>query len=84
MSSRLNQEREKELQPKRMATAKAEIEKRGLKITYIDGTQLAFMFKGQLVRFWPYSGWHTGRTIEDGRGLTHLLNQLKEDDNAAL
>lgn len=77
MSNRLNQEREKLLQPKRIAFGKAKIQKLGLEIIGEDDTKLVFMFKGHKVQFFPYSGWHTGKSIKDGRGLRNLLKQLK-------
>ena len=73
MSNRLDQERESELQPKRMEYAKAEISKLGFK--YIaDDTTICFQFNGHQVKLFPYSGWHTGKTIKDGRGLKRLLD----------
>lgn len=77
MSGRLNQEREAELQPKRMQVAVDAIRNLGLKIVYEDSTKLIFDYNGNSVVFYPYSGWHTGKSIKDGRGLQNLLNQLK-------
>jgi hypothetical protein len=77
MSNRLDQEREAELQPKRMQVACDAISLRGYAITYLDTTRLEFEHNGHVVRFYPYSGWHTGRSIKDGRGLQNLLKQLK-------
>lgn len=77
MSNRLNKEREAELQPKRMGVAIAAIRNLGLHINDINETAIAFTYKGEVVRFWPYSGWHTGKTIKDGRGLQNLLQQIK-------
>ena len=76
MSSRLNKEREKILQPRRMGKAKYKIRDLGFTIIFSDETQLQFMYKGEKVNFFPYSGWHTGKSIIDGRGLYRLLNQL--------
>jgi hypothetical protein len=39
------------------------------------------MFKNELVKFFPYSGWHTGKSIVDGRGIKKLLAQLKENQH---
>lgn len=78
MSSRLNQEREKKLQPIRMKHAVLEIEKLGITITHSEDTRIEFLFKGRLVTFFPYSGWHSGKTIKDGRGLQHLLDQIRD------
>jgi hypothetical protein len=77
MSNRLDQEREAKLQPKRMETAIAAIQKLNLSIVHEDETKIVFWYKGSPVYFYPYSGWHTGKTIKDGRGLENLLNQLK-------
>lgn len=79
MSSRLNQEREKELAPKRYQYAKDELKSLGFDIVAYDGIRITFEFKGETVSFWPYSGWHSGKTISDGRGIENLLEQLKND-----
>ena len=42
---------------------------------------LQFDFKGSLVRFFPYTGWFSGKTIKDGRGLNNLLKQMKDETN---
>lgn len=78
MSSRLDKEREERLQPKRMEVAKAAIENLGYKITHEDETKLIFDYKKIPVSYYPYSGWATGKHIKDGRGLEHLLNQIKQ------
>lgn len=76
MSNRLDQEREKHFLPKRILYAKKEIEKLGIETTQ-DETCVLFNYKGSQVRLFAYSGWHTGKTIKDGRGLNNLLKQLK-------
>jgi len=78
MSDRLNQEREKILQPQRITGCKLELEKLGFEVTQSGDTELQFMFNGSLVKFWPYSGWHSGKSIKDGRGFSNLLKQLKK------
>jgi len=77
MSNRLDQEREKELQPERMSYAIEQIEKLGYPVVHADGTKIKFFFNDEPVTLFPYSGWHTGKSIKDGRGLQNLLNQLK-------
>jgi hypothetical protein len=77
MSNRLNQEREKELQPKRMEYAIQKLYEIGIFILTKDDTKITFPWDGETVTFYPYSGWHTGKTIKDGRGLDNLLKQLK-------
>jgi hypothetical protein len=75
---RLDKDREQELQPKRMKYAISEIQKLGLEITDKTETSIVFAFKGSFVTFYPYSGWATGETIKDGRGIENLLKQLSE------
>lgn len=77
---RLDEERQAKLEPKRMSYARDQLQKLGFTVTYVDHTQLIFFFNGHEVKFWPYSGWHTGKTIEDGRGLKHLIDQIQEGE----
>lgn len=79
MSNRLDQERESRLQPLRMVRAVEEIKKLGFEIFNQTDTTFYFIFKGSPVTYYPYSGWATGKTIKDGRGLKNLLNQLQND-----
>lgn len=75
--ARLNKERQQELEPIRVATCKQALEQMGFAVEQIGATQLRFIFRGSPVLFYPYSGWHTGKTIKDGRGFKNLINQLK-------
>ncbi len=77
MSNRLDQDKEAALQPERMKFAKEQIEKLGYTITFEDKTRLEFIFRNELVKIFPYSGWCTGKSIVDGRGIHKLLNQIK-------
>jgi hypothetical protein len=74
---RLDSERQAALEPSRMEFAIGKIEKLGYDITFRDSTKFKFKFKGEIITFYPYSGWATGKTIEDGRGLHNLLMQIK-------
>lgn len=74
--ARLNQERQAELQPERMKFAINDIQDRGYTITYQDESKLQFEFKGHTVTYFPYSGWASGKSIIDGRGIEHLLKQI--------
>jgi len=77
MSNRLNQEREEQLQPQRIKSCKEKLESLGFDVRQTDPTKLEFEYKGSKIQFYPYSGWHSGRTIKDGRGFSDLLRQLK-------
>lgn len=78
---RLDIERQKELEPRRMEYSKSAIRSLGIEIiteVSIENKKFfEFKWKGSVVRVYPYSGWHTGKTIKDGRELDHLLKQLK-------
>ena len=77
MSNRLDKEREAKLQPKRMQVACEALALLGYAIEYLDDTKLQFIHNDQIITYFPYSGWHTGKSIKDGRGLQNLLKQLK-------
>lgn len=76
--ARLDIERQNRLQPERMKHAIAKIESLGYEIIANTETEIQFIHNGKVVKFYPYSGWATGATITDGRGLQKLLNQLKK------
>lgn len=79
---RLDKERQNELEPDRLIYAKAEIEKLGYEVAIQPGGKsLKFIFNGHIVTHFPYSGWHTGNGIKDGRGIKHLLEQINKTKN---
>lgn len=77
MSKRLDQEKENKLTPIRYQYAKEKIREYGYIIAAWDGVQIRFIYKGETVILWPYTGWHSGKTIKDGRGIENLLKQIK-------
>ena len=77
MARRLNYERQLELEPKRIQFAIQKISELGYEVVQINDTQIQFTYQGKAVNFWPYSGWASGVSIQDGRGLKNLLKQLK-------
>ena len=78
MSKRLDQEREKRLQPKRIQKAVDELNRRKIQIISIDETSVKFNYKDNVITFYPYSGWHSGKGIKDGRGFNKLINQINK------
>lgn len=77
MSNRLDTDRQETLEPSRMKYAIDNLEALGFEVTVAPNKKsLQFIFNGHWVQFFPYSGWHTGKSICDGRGLQNLLNQL--------
>jgi len=75
---RLNQERQHRLEPQRIEHAIKVLEGRGYTVipNYTERS-VRFEHLGATVIFWPYSGWFTGRTVNDGRGLQNLLHELR-------
>lgn len=76
MSYRLDTDRQEKFEPLRMAHAKKKLAELGIIVTNETKNELHFQFKGNLIKLFPYSGWHTGKGIQDGRGLEKLLRQL--------
>lgn len=77
MTKRLDKERQQELEPKRKQYAIDKLTELGIEIVVVYDDQISFMHKGCLCKLFPYSGWHTGKSIKDGRGINNLLEQLK-------
>ena len=77
MSNRLDQDREKRLQPQRIAAAIEAIQEAGHAVLKTSETTVVFMFRGEPIQYHAYSGWASGKTITDGRGLQKLLTQIK-------
>ena len=69
---RLDKERQQRIEPLRMEKAKEQLKKLGFEIVFESDNQIRFYFENCLVCFFPYSGWHTRRSIKDGRGLNNL------------
>lgn len=68
----------KSVQKERLQFAKDQLEESGIDICYEDETKLKFKFQSNEVVFFPFTGWYTGKSIKDGRGLNKLLIQLKK------
>ena len=73
--ARLNKDRQDKLEPLRLKSCKKKLEELGYEVEE-KGKRLEFAYKGHIVLFWAYSGWHTGKSIKDGRGFGNLLRQL--------
>lgn len=80
MSNRLDQEREDQLQPQRMKTCQEKLESLGFMVHSDGNDLLTFTYNGNTIKFWPYSGWHSGKGIQDGRGFNNLLKKIGEND----
>lgn len=74
---RIDVNRQKELEPKRMAFAIKALEKAGFNPIKVNESKIEFNYLDEVISFWSYSGWHSGKSIKDGRGIENLLKQLK-------
>lgn len=77
--ARLEIDRQKKLEPKRFQYAIEKIESLGFEVTNQTNTSFQFIYKNENVTFFPYSGWASGKSIKDGRGIENLLKQIKND-----
>ena len=76
---RLDAKRQATIEPRRIETAINALKELGFEVQIIDRTQINFKFKGEIVKYFPYSGWATGKSIKDGRGFKNLMVQLMPD-----
>lgn len=75
---RLDTDRQKELEPKRLAYARERL----TTLTDVDilettDKKIVFNFKGKKNTIYPYSGYFNGKSVKAGRGIDYLLSQLK-------
>lgn len=75
MSRRLDKARQERLEPTRISRCIETLQDIGFSPT-ISGKAIIFIYKGEAITFWPYSGWHSGKSIKDGRGFENLLKQI--------
>lgn len=73
---RLDTHRQMKFEPSRMSYAVNQLKGLGFEIAIISEHEINFNYKGSVIKFYPYSGWATGKTIKDGRGLRNLIQQI--------
>lgn len=76
--SRLNIERQKELEPKRLQYAIDQLAKLKIEVSHKTETSLQFTFRKVTVILYPYSGYFSGKGIQPGRGISELIYKLKK------
>lgn len=62
---------------KRFDYAIEQLGKLGIKDITKSEKSLKFTYKTISVTLYPYSGWFTGKGIQDGRGIMELISKLK-------
>jgi len=77
-AGRLNIEKQMELEPVRMKAVEEELKARGLDPIIISTNEINFIFNGNMIKVFPYSGWHQGKGIKPDRGLRKLYAQLDQ------
>ncbi len=85
--SRLDEQRQEELEPQRMEWTKKQFEGMGYKIDDIElngGKGFTITTpKGLSIQFWPYSGWWSGKGIGQGRGFSKLVKAIEATKKGA-
>jgi len=74
--ARLDLARQQKLEPKRFKKAINKIKELGYVIKIENDNCISFEFKKNKILYYPYSGWATGKGINDSRGLKNLLKQI--------
>lgn len=69
-------EREIELAPGRISYAINKIQEAGYPCEQINKTTIRFFYRDSQVLVYPYTGWFTGKSVKDGRGIHNLLKQI--------
>ena len=73
----LLKERRQSREGGRIDYAKRRFEEAGIVYIYNENIKaIEFAYKGCVIRFFPYTGWASGRTIQDCRGIDNLLKQI--------
>jgi hypothetical protein len=75
--SEMSRERRDQLEPGRFDFCVKQLKAMGYEVGTVDTRMITFTHKGQRIIFYPFTGWFTGKTVKDGRGINNLLNQLK-------
>jgi hypothetical protein len=66
----------KKIESERLQSTAKKLESLGFEIWDITDKKIQFYYKESLVTFYPFTGWHTGKSIKDGRGFNNLLKQI--------
>jgi hypothetical protein len=66
------------LEPHRVEYAISKLTELGFEVNHETDTTITIMFNDSMVKLFPYTGWFTGKTVKDGRGIDNLIKQLKQ------
>jgi len=76
--ARLNIERQRELEPKRMEYVTSVLNSMGYSTVSLTDKSISFDFKGNKITIFPYSGYFSGKGVIAGRGIEKLIKQIKQ------
>ena len=65
-------------EPERIEFAIRQIQRLGYEVERASDKAISFEFNGARVTMYPFTGWFTGKTVKDGRGIRKLLSQIKK------
>jgi len=71
----LNEIKDKQ-QKERMEYAIKIFHKQNIDYRITNETEIDINYKNNTIKFYPRTGWHTGKGIKDGRGINKLLKQI--------
>ena len=60
----------------RFGYALNELIRLNIEIDLITDNCIEFTFNNERVKLFPFTGWHSGKSIKDGRSIKNLINQL--------
>lgn len=63
-------------QKERMEYAINIFEKHKISFKIVNESEINILYKNNNIKFFPRTGWHTGKGIKDGRGIKKLLGQM--------
>lgn len=73
----IRKERRDQKEGSRVDFAVSQLERLGYQVERVSNAILKFVFRGETVTLFPYTGWFTGKTVKDGRGIKRLLKQIR-------
>jgi len=80
MTRKKHDPQRKLLEPKMIAEALKTFQSLGIEPKLVKkGVMMVFEHKGSDIQFFPYTGWYSGKSVRDGRGINNLVRILKRD-----
>ena len=68
-------EERKKIEPSRMKFAQEQLKLNGIQYQILDKQTILV---DDYVKFYPFTGWYSGKGIGSGRGIKNLIKRIKE------